>query len=702
MNKTYFIIVSLFLYNVINIYADRPPKLTFDGETNKHSIKLIWMTYGKWNSNIKGFNIKKRKMGSKKWINLNLKPILPLISPERDWANIGLNSKEAKRLESKLVTMKSKNQVKYYSHKEMIKRLKEYGQGPGDRIKLQKDYDAALAMGFGYIDHSFKNSEEWEYSLYLIDENGLESTSHVGIYKSQLVTKDDIMMKVDLEAINLNNNVTLTWSINDKLFKSMGITSFNIYRKDNINDNWIKIINHYSPNDLHESKRNFQFIDREADISGSYYYGVASVSRFRKEFIMSIAQYRIPDFSAIEFSEIKMGKNYVIDISWSVNELQKNRVDYFEIFRRESSENEFENISKNIDKGNYKFTDTQLANGNMIFDYLLKTVDTSGKTFESKIVRFNYQGRFLPPPVKNMNISMVLKKSSWIAKVVWDYDKESLNKISEFRVYYDGRQKGMFSRLAGRNINKEAFLRNIWTGGRVVMVKVIPIAKKELGGLKGDAAILKYNMPHKQAPHMNPLFCTIDYMGTGGVKLNWEYPFFDDLKGFRIYQNKKLILDEKTLTKEIRSFVFNEINFKNKPSIVYTIEPKMFLEQKIQSGSFVVNKNDMFNKIIDWPSVQKSIYINSQMKNDKRVVSVSWNKINLENHNFNYYGLQVQYQRGGHWDTHISYFDKFTGNQYDFELPKNAIKGSIAYIRLYGITNDRSRGKYIMSPFRIK
>ena len=69
---------------------------------------------------------------------------------------------------------------------------------------------------------------------------------------------------------------------------------------------------------------------------------------------------------------------------------------------------------------------------------------------------------------------------------------------------------------------------------------------------------LKVNSPTYTVPNIKIWPFTVD---SNQITLNWNYAYFSDLKGYRLYIDGKLLLDERVLTPELQRHVLKAMEY---------------------------------------------------------------------------------------------------------------------------------------------
>lgn len=551
IKKTFFVTL---IYIIVNIVSYAGP---LSGEGKGNTVRLFWIP-SEWNSNIIGFEIKRKSPNSSNWVKLNESTIIPEMLSDKSLINISNSDEIINKLEKlRIHYMKNSDKVKlteinrtnYYNLLQKSNSLKAIA------ILLGIDYNIALMHGFGYID-SYIPEVNGTYSYKLFYK--LKSNEEVlaDSFSWNYGTKPKYDLELTGQTTNEKNKIIAEWTFDYKKYKKSRILNgFNIYMltqketsKMNNNKLWVsksntsegKIVYNINKNKIPEQSAKIiikpsTIFNTEGSESSIKIYKNCNIkvsvqedqSKTSKDGIILKINYWGSDKSCINRISLLYSPNYpVLDFKEQNIKIKKDSIILKFIPPKKSKDGYyyFRLKIKGKDGKSYYSNKLSVYNPN-------KTMKPTGlkskylKNGDKKYISFKW----------NNNDSL----QTYNIYKIRELDTIRINKLSELK----NRDSAIYNLSYGFNSQETRF--GISAKGKVSEESEISLFPKVT--IQSD--FLK--MPYLKSPEVN----------NNEIIINWDYTNkYHDLKGFYIL-DKGVIIDK--VSNEKRSYKIKNPEEKN-------------------------------------------------------------------------------------------------------------------------------------------
>ena len=554
MNQKFRLILGLMLGSQLCCWAVEDDRVTLDVFAQKDQVRLLWQAYG-WPKNVDGFNIKRREIKNAEWILLNQSPIFPRILEDSDYSNQGLSEHQATTVKSAVRGFFEKGSLKEITISEAIENLQQRGMLVGDRIMLKRDYNFALALGFGFIDNHVNSTTKYEYAVFGVNSDGAESQAPLATCRASWVTENDTSAQVNLLTLKQGGNVQLSWECPEDICDQFGILKWKIYRKQREADKW----NSISEIGIASGKKNstnifWQVRDDESNSAKNYDYAVAPVNRFQFEFVKSTSKYSPPKMESAQITKLELRDQSLVYVEWNIDTEVKDQVASFKVIRSVEGEDEYHQVGEAVANG--RFVLDQNPSSKKRLSYKIVTVGKKGEEFISKPKTIYFEGTVLPDRPGGLQLSFFQKGEKSYVRGDWPMPAKS-DTLVGYRLFSNPQpnrvlmENGSFRLSVTNSYIWE--LKNV-EGNREFTFGIQPVDDQ---GRRGERVLSSLFIPRLKAPSKIDLQAS--YSGIdGNIHLTWKYPIADDLIGFRLYLDGKLILSEKVISKNARGWVLTD------------------------------------------------------------------------------------------------------------------------------------------------
>jgi hypothetical protein len=559
-------IVAIFLNPAYQVLAQRSGASLRGGETDK-AMKLYWETYD-WPQNLIGFNIKKQSSGNTGWNKLNKDVIFPQVD-ERNWENMGLVDDEAKSIQQTYLKYLSEGKLSKITKEELLQKLQQSGGlKSGDRLNMKQDYNVALILGFAFIDHTYKKSDNTTYGLFYVFEDGHESEQPVATFYP-----GDVKIKPVIEASVNKGKIKLFWSVNEKDYFKAGLFGFKISRKEDKSGketNLTEELIGYQKSD--NGQLQWLFTDENANTSLDYTYTFIPVTILQTqlkpfEFRFKAALYKSIHTPSID--SIGVVNDTDLRIYWKTDSLlsDKKQIKEFYLERRNADTLQFTRITK-LNYKNKIYTDTTGLQYGQSYIYRLSVTDKKGKEWFGSPADVFYTGIKIPvkPDSLKAEFQMIMDKPH----VHLSWAKSTSKNTFGFVFLSDEEGTGkLIENLSIPLIKSNEILYEIsGDGGLEYQFSIVPVNEK---GMRGEGNTVKCSVPLLNLPLFNSFSATLNKNNL--TELSWEYPKETAIKGFNILVNGHTIATPEDLPKESRKYVVQLYNPEDAKKVnVYQVE----------------------------------------------------------------------------------------------------------------------------------
>lgn len=564
---TLLIIVITFSNPAVQVFAQRNGASLRGGESDK-AMKLYWETYD-WPQNLTGFNIKKQSGENSGWNKLNKDVIFPQVD-ERNWRNQGLNEEEAKSVQQIFLKYLSEGKLSKITKEELLQKLQQSGGlKSGDRLNMKQDYNVALILGFAFIDHTYSNSENANYGLFYVFEDGLESEHPIATFYP-----GDVKIKPVVEASVNKGKVKLLWSVNEKDYFKAALFGFKINRKENKSGKETSLTEEligYQKSD--NGQLQWLYTDESANASLDYTYTFIPVTILQTqlkpiEFKFKAAQYYNVHIPSID--SISVVNDVDLRIIWRSDSLlsDKKRIKEFYLERRNVDTLQFNRITKRLDIKTKSYVDTANLKYGQSYIYRLSAVDQKGKQWYGTPANVFYTGVRIPskPDSLKAEFRMILDKPH----VHLSWAKSTSKNTFGFVLQSDEEGTGkLIENLSVPLIKGNELLYEIsGDGGINYQFSIVPVNEK---GMRGEGSTVKCSIPLLNLPLFKSLSAALNNINL--VELSWEYPKETEIKGVNVLVNGQIIATTEDLPKESRKYIVQLYNPEDAKKVnVYQVE----------------------------------------------------------------------------------------------------------------------------------
>ncbi|EDM29300.1 hypothetical protein LNTAR_22959 [Lentisphaera araneosa HTCC2155] len=528
-------------------------------------VKLMWIP-NQWELKQLGFNLKRRRLNGQ-WKKLNSSPLKPEVSANKNYGDYGLNQQQITKLQDKYSHWIASGDWSAMSTKEMLAELQGEGGLRSAFIYCKEDFNQALMTGFGYLDNDFSKNDVFEYGLFSLDEQGNEGS----LLSSLIVkyhSKNDPIYQVELSFKNKGYALELEWNLSLDKFKQGALQGFTIYRKNesgefvDISDGVLypEIVR----GKLNQDNKNWYFEDDNCDPSKAQLYAIVPSdyfqSSFSKDFIYSYdpeANAGLSDNPVI--SDIKNLGPGNMQINWKLKDPNEaNRVSYFKLtITAYGVEGDKDGsglktvLAKKIAPKQRSFVDKTAKIEGKTYAYQLRAIDRNEEEL-STTKNIIYEKVLIPNEIKGLVADVSKVEGDIQVHLKWDANESGTAYYRLFHDFRDSTNSGTMLEQGGiGNVYGNSYELIFGSSlGREATVGLVPVSTT---GDRGTMATIKVFMPNLAMDFPDSLDVT--KIDRNNLKIDWTYDDnVEDLNGFRLYLDDKIILDEKVLNKDLRSY----------------------------------------------------------------------------------------------------------------------------------------------------
>ncbi|EDM29313.1 hypothetical protein LNTAR_23024 [Lentisphaera araneosa HTCC2155] len=528
-------------------------------------VKLMWIP-NQWELKQLGFNLKRRRLNGQ-WKKLNSSPLKPEVSANKNYGNYGLNQQQITKLQDKYSHWIASGDWSAMSTKEMLTELQGEGGLRSAFIYCKEDFNQALMTGFGYLDNDFSTNDVFEYGLFSLDEQGSEGS----LLSSLIVkyhSKNDPIYHVELSYKNKGYALELEWVYPLDKFKQGALQGFTIYRKNesgefvDISDGVLYPAFTRGKSDQKDKKWHFE--DDNCDPSKAQVYAIIPSdyfqSSFSKDFLYSYdpeANAGLSDNPVI--SNIKNLGPGNMQINWKLKDPNEaNRVSYFKLtLTAYGVEGDKDGsglktvLVKKIAPKERSFVDKTAKIEGKVYAYQLRAIDRNEEEL-STTKNIIYEKVLMANEIKGLVADVSKVKDDLQVNLQWDANESG---TAYYRLFHDFRDRSntgtMIEQGGIGNIYGNSYKLTFGSSlGREATIGLVPVSTS---GDHGTMATIKVFMPKLSVDFAK--FLNVTKIDRNNLKIDWAYDDnVEDLNGFRLYLDDKIILDEKVLNKDLRSY----------------------------------------------------------------------------------------------------------------------------------------------------
>ena len=540
----------------------------FYGEGNKNVVKLLWYV-DTWQDKLEGFVIKRRVITqdkNSKWVELSKSTIYPEISASRNYDNVVSDKESQQALKAKLDLYMKKDKsvhttLKPFSKKDFLAQVKaDPNSVQSMKVAFSIDYDIALISGFGLVDKNMPFDELYEYGLFPVI-GGKTQDDPAGTYQWKYGDKPNLSPPIEIttRATEKKTKIEIVWNVEMKQYKELNLNGFNVYRQSG-NDAFVKL--NITPVWISsdKAKAELDYFDNTATEGANYTYAIAPVSLFGTEGmhittvfdpVKAYHKYVMPGLKEFK-TMISPGVPPEVIVNW---EFKKEEEPFMKGFLVERADKNyvFKAVSGILPVNTRSFSDVGKKDIMGYYAYRV-TVVTDDPAFKgwSNVVLFVYNPVIKPPVPKNFTGKFSAEKGHQYISLSWDGKTPDDTLTAGYHLYasFPPSEKILLEGslpLIKTNQYKYEVFNSIGAKYRFEVS-----AQSKYKYESDPCKFIEVFSPTKNMPFPNLWPIKVD---SNRVVLEWRYENIPDLKGFQVYQNKKLIVTEKTLSRDARKWV---------------------------------------------------------------------------------------------------------------------------------------------------
>lgn len=429
MKTTLIVFASLLITQVSYAQGDHANLLVQspDGRT----VKLVWFI-NKWNNDITGFDIK-RKEGLKDWVKLNTEPIMPGVSVKKKFSVVNDDKEEESSLKAKLYKLLSAHMLEEIDNEPFVQQLKSDDKAVQAVSKMiTYDYDVALIMGFGFVDHSPKMKTNYQYGVFITGTNRLLDSVK---WNYGQIPDLNAVQEITTRGNAGSNGILLMWRADMDKIRSGDIAGFNVYR-EGIRLNEVPVT-------MLSSKEPSEFVWNDASANGAVptQYSVSAQSVFGIEGIIYPYVYDPADHptgyrQSVVNEIIALGFYFKdgINVKWSFPKEDQRFIKGFYIEKDNMPEG-YKRVSGLLDPAARTFTDKSPSpvSGYIRFRVVAEYTDRSNIPGIEKL--YSYFPISEPPAPQQTKAAQLLTDKKKIITLTWDSRMNGDSLTESYNVY---------------------------------------------------------------------------------------------------------------------------------------------------------------------------------------------------------------------------------------------------------------------------
>jgi len=575
-------------------------------------VQLKWTIEDFWPEVVQGVVIQKRVAPTQdqpdiQWTRVTQKPIYPEASLTRDWANLGIQKTEQKRIETRLKELMSQGQIKSISNESFLSFAKQatLEELKGTNSLTAKHFDYALMIGFGCVDHDIDPKSLYEYGLFTIDNQHQLSSHPISKCIVRSYSSDDSSFKVSLLPEKARKGIIIRWSYPTVLFRERSLLGYHIYRSETKLDHQTPFhqLNQTPITTVTQENGQWQwhYIDRQVNQNIHYTYAVEPVDVFGHTYNKTYAAYgaKLNDQEIAEqldhlsIQSISQANGYTIVVQWTCPSEMETFFKGFVIERVDLPDPSSKPISSLLQPGIRSYIDLEPKTHGNVYGYRVGCVGDKGIIRYSGIKTILFQNRLKLKPPKGFSAEYFEgMDGSAYARLTWQpYDDPIQLPFKGFVFFSDVVQSGNLVREASIPLTKEThYVYRL--GERRGRIFQFGVAGKSQFGEVGEMAVATCTIPIKELPSVSKL-SYLPIENGKQIELSWTYKMFDAIDEFIIRQTAQLKTNDTVVNKQDRKWVSPELE----PNTLYTF-------QVIAKGAMVGESK--YNKKVEYVFFKKS------------------------------------------------------------------------------------------------
>lgn len=547
------------------IYGQR---LRLIGEHDGKTVKLFWQ-FGRWSESHSGVVLKKRIIqapgDTTSWVPVNSGKIYPGLYPEKDLNAVESDQKEQARLQRKVKSLIDSARMLEVKESEYLMKLKnDTSQIPALWIALMYDFDLAMVNGFAAVDRFPPNGKQVQYGVFFLNKDGNELGFPAAIWNCEAgrSTLDEIKANMQFVPNLKHTAVTLTWSVKSFKFRE-DYAAFNLYKKIG-NGPSIKLNKFPVLGNSFSDTMTFMFLDNKSSMTevASYSLEPIGILGFKGKWLgfEYISSQFAPLITPPELSEAHLKTGIKgISLQWSFSKEFEPWISGFRLERKFHVDSNYRQAGTLLPANVREVYDKEgiISNGYQFYRLtpVLKKDNYTLPLLSNEILVF-YVNLEKPIPVKNIKGKFITENGRRYIELSWNPSMDPITAGYHIYASFPPKKKLLYQSDIGL-VKSSSFkyeVSNYQSADYFFSITAVSQFNQE--SLITDT--LKVNSPTYTVPNIKIWPFTVD---SNQITLNWNYAYFSDLKGYRLYIDGKLLLDERVLTPELQRHVLKAMEY---------------------------------------------------------------------------------------------------------------------------------------------
>jgi hypothetical protein len=520
------------------------------------AVQLYWdCRY--WSPEMAGFVIMRSEAGKDEWVMLQDAPLLPAIDPVESFSNRGLNEEQQRSLQNdyqQLIMQGDLSEVSPLAMRQIL--TAQNGPGSGDRIKMKNDFRLALIVGFGFIDNTADEGVSYDYALYAAFTDGTTDNSPLDLFR----LGDAPAAIPVVEFTSGREIITLNWELSETEVRMASLLGYLIHRTSPNGGNPEVIAN--QPVGSFRTTGGityFRVNDHKADPTEDYLYTLIPVNVFQThgspfEALYAAGRYR--PLTPPRISMVALFEDEFMELTWEFNPDDVSLLKSFVLeLSGDPGKEEGYTIIDTISGTERTYIDRRPKAYGEIYFYHLRALGHYGQDVVSAPEAFYYLGLMTPPPVTGLTSRLVQRDNLSYVHLRWDPRRSRDTVTVGFAVYTDELLPDSFLHLSAIPLieNNEYMFPVSTRGGRPYRFRVAGISLQGRSGIPGETTLEIGTLHLPKVLNINS-----QRLNPSGLLIQWEYPHFSDLAGFRLLMDGREVAGVDAITGDMRSYLVSE------------------------------------------------------------------------------------------------------------------------------------------------
>jgi hypothetical protein len=428
----------------------------------------------------------------------------------------------------------------------------------GISFLISQDYDVAKMFGFALEDRNIPEAKEYQYGLFAKYKSGEEQLVKTfdWIYESL----PEINLRISTSQISSRNKkrVDVQWKFNYNDYKNQPtLAGFNLYKKE-IGKEYVRLNKNRLIVSSTDSIAVISYKDKNLKNTVQYVYALAPVTIFNNEANYFEIEYN-PTNVPGEFPQMKLFKDSTsskVLFSWNFEKTNERFIKGFKILRENEATSSYDSIAF-VSPSVRSYEETSPPKSKWYtYNYKVKT-ELKGNYYgtESNLISF-----FIPPKPetpKNFNIALNKEGKNYSIILKWEPNKKDTF-TTGYYIYTTDRNPvskipSLYKSYLPMTFTNQIKYEYVSSGNRYGFAVA---AVYNIYGvlIEGEKSNIEYILiPTGQINRLQ--FENVNQTNDKRVIFNWNFNSknYPDMKGFRIYNNGQLFMDENKISKESRT-----------------------------------------------------------------------------------------------------------------------------------------------------